>query len=425
MNFTESLRLAASSLRANKMRSLLTLLGVIIGIASVIAILTIGSALRTQTVDGLANLGAADIAVSVQQRDEDTDNPYMTSFKPEDYPESLITEEMLDQATDTLGDNLAGYSMFEGDFTSGDLSVGTSDTDTTSLTYIEGVNENSLPYSDIKIVAGRGIDAEDVESSRAVGVISEKAVDELFSGDTERALGSELRFAAPDYETPISVVGVYSSSSGEGIMAYEDPLSRAYLPYPVVRELEDLPEGFARVSFRPAPEVDANVVRSQLEKFFEIAYEGDEEAEAAVTDFSNDMQQVNDVINNISMAVSAIAGISLLVGGIGVMNIMLVSVTERTREIGIRKALGATRGAIKQQFVVEAMMVCLLGGVIGVALGGLLGYAGSAAFGAAGLPPVSGVLIALAFSLGIGLFFGYYPAAKAAKLDPIEALRYE
>ncbi len=130
-------------------------------------------------------------------------------------------------------------------------------------------------------------------------------------------------------------------------------------------------------------------------------------------------------LDMIKLAISIIAAISLLVGGIGVMNIMLVSVTERTREIGTRKALGAKNIAIRVQFIVESMIICLFGGVIGVILGTTLGRLGSTLLGAPGWPSVSIVLIAVGFSMGIGVFFGYYPANKAAKLDPIEALRYE
>ena len=124
-------------------------------------------------------------------------------------------------------------------------------------------------------------------------------------------------------------------------------------------------------------------------------------------------------------SIAAIAAISLLVGGIGVMNIMLVSVTERTREIGTRKAIGATNGNIRMQFVVESVIICSIGGVIGILFGGVLGYVGSTLIGAPAVPKLSYILLAVGFSMAIGIFFGYYPANKAAKMDPVEALRYE
>jgi putative ABC transport system permease protein len=134
---------------------------------------------------------------------------------------------------------------------------------------------------------------------------------------------------------------------------------------------------------------------------------------------------MNDTINTIKMVLVAIAGISLLVGGIGIMNIMLVSVTERTREIGIRKALGAKNSSIREQFIVEAMIICLIGGIIGVALGIFLGSYLTSLLGYPAAPSIPGIIIALLFSMGIGIFFGYYPANKAAKMNPIDALRYE
>ena len=132
-----------------------------------------------------------------------------------------------------------------------------------------------------------------------------------------------------------------------------------------------------------------------------------------------------EMMSTVKLAVAAIASISLLVGGIGVMNIMLVSITERTREIGVRKALGARNSAIRVQFITEAVVICLVGGVLGVALGIGLGAAGANLLGYAARPTVSSILLAVGFSMAIGVFFGYYPAGKAAKMDPIEALRYE
>jgi putative ABC transport system permease protein len=131
------------------------------------------------------------------------------------------------------------------------------------------------------------------------------------------------------------------------------------------------------------------------------------------------------MISTITLAISVIAAIALVVGGIGVMNIMLVSITERTREIGTRKALGATNGSIRVQFIVEAMIICLIGGIIGVIVGLIGGQFAAKILGYPASPSISGIIISLIFSMATGLFFGYYPANKAAKMNPIDALRYE
>ena len=165
--------------------------------------------------------------------------------------------------------------------------------------------------------------------------------------------------------------------------------------------------------------------QKDLQDYLDRQYRGNETYEAEVIDLSSSLQELTSVFRIMSSVLSAIGGISLLVGGIGVMNIMLITVTERTREIGVRKALGATHGDIRTQFIVEAMLVCLVGGVIGVILGGAIGMIATAAFDAFVWPPVGAVLLSLLFSLATGVFFGAYPASKAAKMQPIEALRYE
>jgi putative ABC transport system permease protein len=137
------------------------------------------------------------------------------------------------------------------------------------------------------------------------------------------------------------------------------------------------------------------------------------------------VEEVTSMLNTISLAIAGIAAISLLVGGIGVMNIMLVSITERTREIGTRKAIGATNGEIRTQFIIEAVVICLVGGAIGIALGSILGAVGANYLGFPAQASVFSIVLAFGVATAIGIFFGYYPANKAAKLDPIDALRYE
>ena len=136
-------------------------------------------------------------------------------------------------------------------------------------------------------------------------------------------------------------------------------------------------------------------------------------------------ESMSDMIGTVSIAISFIAGISLLVGGIGVMNIMLVSITERTREIGTRKALGAKNSSIRFQFIIESMILCLIGGILGIFVGFLLGVIAASILGYSAAVPVAAIIVAVGFSMVIGIFFGYYPANKAARMDPIEALRYE
>ncbi|STC68844.1 ABC transporter permease [Corynebacterium pilosum] len=439
MNFWESTQLALTSLRANKLRSLLTLLGVIIGIASVIAIMTIGSSLKAQTMEGLESFGAGDVQVTVTERtardDETSDDSagsdsgeWVEPIRAADHPEELITEEMLGRISQQLGPSLVGYSVSSGSIPKAEvLYDGFTGTlaDATTSASVQGINENFLSFNSTDLAAGRGISAEDVTQSRPVAVISEKAVQAMFQGDASAALGKDIRVRDATSEATVTVIGVAKSQVGSGLVGFNDGEARVYLPYPALNAMVDGPEGFANVSFRPADKDSLQDMRQRLVDFFTAAYADSTVATAKVSDFSQGIEEINTVISSISLAVSAIAAISLLVGGIGVMNIMLVSVTERTREIGIRKALGATNAAIKTQFITEAMVVCLLGGILGILLGGGLGFAASSAFGAPGLPPLWAVLVASLFSLGIGLFFGYYPAAKAAKLHPIDALRYE
>ena len=171
--------------------------------------------------------------------------------------------------------------------------------------------------------------------------------------------------------------------------------------------------------------VDADELANQVETYLDGWYRSNRYFEVSAFSMSAMVSAMGEMMDTIVTAISVIAGIALLVGGIGVMNIMLVSVTERTREIGTRKALGATNESIRMQFIVEAMIMCLLGGIIGVVLGVAGGIFASHLMDAVASPSVGSILLSLGFSLAIGVFFGYYPANKAAKMNPIDALRYE
>lgn len=171
--------------------------------------------------------------------------------------------------------------------------------------------------------------------------------------------------------------------------------------------------------------MDPEALSKEITTFFEPYYRNNASYKVSALTLSGMVQMLTTLLGTITTAISIIAGIALLVGGIGVMNIMLVSVTERTREIGTRKALGAKNSSIRVQFIVEAMIICLIGGFIGLILGMVLGITASNILGYPARPSISGIIISIGFSMAIGLFFGYFPANKAAKMNPIDALRYE
>ncbi|MGO1446166.1 ABC transporter permease [Corynebacterium casei] len=422
MNFSEALAMAVSGLRTNKMRAALTLLGVIIGIASVIAILTLGAALRTQTLDGLSSFGATDVSVNVQPRpDEDEieeaggQDYYYYSGSLED-PNAGITEEMIDGLRTQFGSRLAGITI--GDYNSYQAEASAAD-ETTSAD-VGLVNADYFEMRGVKIVAGRGLTTDDIERQSQVAVIPMQMVELLFDGNPYGAIGKMVELTYGDTFMEFQVVGVEEAASA-GVLVGTGP-AQMYIPY----QFEEIfnPD-FATLSSIAVRGSGEDNLQPELQQYLDNYYAYNVDYEAKATDASNELESFNQVMNAISGAIAAIAGISLFVGGIGVMNIMLITVTERTREIGVRKALGAKRKDIRLQFLVEAMVVCVIGGILGIVFGTIFGLLGSALLGTMVLPPLYGVSGSLVFCLIIGLFFGWYPADRAAKLTPIEALRYE
>ena len=209
-------------------------------------------------------------------------------------------------------------------------------------------------------------------------------------------------------------------------MASEKDISTSmYIPLSSARHLSGGEDGFTNITVQAAENADGMVVAREIQDFLNRYYRRNDHYSIYALSMESMIETVDDMMDTLSIAISVIAAISLLVGGIGVMNIMLVSVTERTREIGTRKALGATNADIRMQFVVESAVICLVGGIFGIILGAVLGYVGSSLLDAPAFPTIGSIALAVGFSLAVGIFFGYYPANKAAKMDPIEALRYE
>lgn len=428
MSVYESLSLALSNLKGNKMRSALTLLGVIIGIASVIVILTLGSGLKSTTQESLSSVGGTDLGVEMRPKltEEELEQYggeefYYFSGRLDD-PEYEINGDDIEQLQNQFGSQISHIGLGQGNSYPGEVFY---EGKTTNAS-LQFVNVDLLAMQNIKVEAGRSITEEDISNNRPVAIIPKKLVELLFDGNVQAALGSEISHESEEGITYYTVVGIEKTQE-LGLFGLGGSSNSIYVPHTVEVRLSDRAGMWQNISVRANPEADTDRLISELQAYFDKKVEGNTMYEAKVRDNRRSLDEFNKIINVISVVIAGIGGISLLVGGIGVMNIMLITVTERTREIGIRKALGANRGDIRRQFVIEAMVVCTIGGIIGVLLGGSLGsLIGYFMFkGAIIAPPVWGVLISLCFCLAIGLFFGWYPANRAAKLDPIEALRYE
>ena len=422
MSLWESVTLALSSLRTNRMRSMLTLLGVIIGIASVIAILTLGKSLQTQTMKSLEQFGVTNLTLQVQARSQQKEaeaDPYYGG--PVD-PSARITPDMVDDLRDRFQGRISGVSI--GD-TSSYRATATRSLQTSAVS-LKPVNADHLSMQQITLTAGRLLAPEDTDADRPVTVIPSELVTAFFQGDPQRALGQEIDMEVDGHYVSFMVVGTYEKPRSTGALAMGPEEVEAFVPYTAAMRCDArATESVEQVSIRAAAGVEPDSLKQDVQTWADRHYADNPDFQAKVLDMKKELEQLNQTMATMSIAISAIGGISLLVGGIGVMNIMLITVTERTREIGVRKALGATRRAIRTQFVVEAMIVCLIGGAFGVLLGGGLGMLGAKLLGTFVLPPPLAIMVSLGFALAIGLFFGWYPANKAAKLDPIEALRYE
>lgn len=426
MNILENIRLAWEGLKSNKMRALLTMLGIIIGISSVIAILTVGDGMSGQITSSMSTLGASNITISLQARNRNNTSSFSTAFgrvggNPE--TKDLISQDMIDQFVDRFPEDIVGVGLNES-AGSGQAQDGRKYANVSVI----GTNTQFAEINNLELLRGRYLNQRDIDGYRNLCVVSDKLVSKMFEGDMSLALGQELKVNLSNEYHVFSIVGVYKYEQSALNMSFssdEDLTTSLYIPVTTAKKMTGAESGYRSFTAMVAGETDPITFADTASNFFNRFYKNNADYQIAATSMESITEQINSIMDSVSIALSVIAGISLLVGGIGVMNIMLVSVTERTREIGTRKALGATNNNIRLQFVVESTIVCLFGGFIGVILGGIMGYFGSSLLGESVFPSVSSILLATGFSIGIGVFFGYYPANKAAKLDPIEALRYE
>jgi len=426
----ENIGLAVSSLKSNKMRTLLTMLGIIIGIMSIIGIMVIGDAMTSSVSGQLSSLGTNNITLSVQERGRQADIRAsvpgvmdrlgnIAGKRPES--DDLITDQMIADMTEAFGDQIAGVSI---SFSAG--SAKAQDGDLYANISISGVNANFGMANNVTQLSGRFISESDVENISQSAVVSDKFVKNMFPDD-ENPIGQTVKIYKPTAIELYTIIGVYQyeQMGFVGSTASEkDTPTTCYIPVTTAKQ-DLLEKNYNYITVIGAVGTDVNELTGKLQSYFNQIYLGNEEWQVSASNMSSMLDTVQSMMTTMSVAIAFIAGISLLVGGIGVMNIMLVSVTERTKEIGTRKALGAQNFHIQLQFVTEAMIVALIGGIIGLVLGIVVGAFATRIFEVPlVISPVTTIGSVL-FSMAIGIVFGLYPANKAAKLDPIDALRYE
>lgn len=406
-NLYEYIKMAVHNIMANKGRSFLTMLGIIIGIASVIAIVSVGEGTKNQMNSEIDDIGGGQIAISVSDEAQ-TDEEWITA----DDVEAI-------RAVDGIeGVNVS--DSFSGETTTGKGNF--------SL-MLTGEGPDAKLLNNATMKHGVYFGENEVQEAKNVCVLSDADAKRLFG--TDDVVGMTVDVNCYGLTKSLRICGVTTQKENGTFVSYtyEGMPVTINVPYTTMNEFTGVSDYFFSVTMQADKSLNSQDVADKVVKLMEKRHQCAGKDYFQVQSFQDIMSSMNQMLDMVTAFISFVAGISLLVGGIGVMNIMLVSVTERTREIGIRKSLGAKTSSIMMQFLAEAAILTVIGGVIGIVLGVIGGYVIcsiiSSNMGMSITPEISlsTIMAATLFSCAVGVFFGIYPAKKAAKLSPIEALR--
>ena len=402
--YKESFLMAWASLVANKLRSLLTMLGIIIGVAAVIALVSIGNGVKQDIENSISSLGSNLLVVlpgAPRTPGARSSQGSMKSLKISDYEAIAKLEGVKAASPMTNGSYVVIYQ------------------NKNWTTSVAGVNSNFQDVNNWTMTSGRFFSDKNVQNRDRVAVVGQTVVKNLFTD--EDPVGKEIRVK----NIPFRVIGVLKSK-GNGTMG-NDQDDTVLIPYTTSMERVEGIDYLRRVYVVAKDDEGIDRLQADIENLLRVRHNIKDTNldDFNIQNMKSIMETVAQTTGTFTLFLGAVAAISLVVGGIGIMNIMLVSVTERTREIGVRKALGATYSVIVTQFLIEAVVISLMGGFIGIAFGIGASKVIGMVSGMSTVVSVPTIIMSFAFSMAIGLIFGIYPARKAAKLNPIDALHYE